>query len=243
MFYLDPLYLGIMLITVIITGIASLMVKTAFSAGQKVKLVNGISGAEAAQRILDVSGITDVKIVKTRGFLSDHYNPMTKTLALSPAVYEGRSASSAGVAAHEVGHAIQHARGYFPLKFRSALVPMASIGSRFGIFLIIISIIMQGVSKAAEGTEASMYIGVAGLALFASAALFSIVTVPVEFNASSRAKVLLRETGIVQTSGEEAAVRRVLTAAGLTYVAAALTAILQVLYWAIKLGLLGNRRD
>jgi Zn-dependent membrane protease YugP len=230
----------IFLVTMIITGLASIKVKSAFSAGNKIRLTNSMTGAQAAQRILNVTGIRDVKIVRSKGFLSDHYNPMNKTLALSPDVYDGKTASSVGVAAHEVGHAIQHAKGYGPLKLRSTLVPIASFGSRFGIILIIISMLMQGAVQA-SGPSAGYSIGIAGLVLFSMAAVFSIVTVPVEFNASARAKLLLKETGIVHTSEEEAAVSRVLTAAGLTYVAAALTAILQVLYWAIRLGLLGGR--
>lgn len=231
----------IFLVTMIITGYASIKVKIAFSAGNKIRLSNPMTGEKAAKRILNVSGIRDVKIVQSKGFLSDHYNPITKTLALSPDVYNGKTASSVGVAAHEVGHAIQHAKGYGPLKLRSTLVPIASFGSRFGIILIIISLFMQGAAQA-SGSSAGYSIGIAGLLLFSMAALFSIVTVPVEFNASARAKALLKETGIVHTTEEEAAVSRVLTAAGLTYVAAALTAILQVLYWAIRLGLLGGRR-
>jgi Zn-dependent membrane protease YugP len=243
MFY-DPLYLAIFIGTALLSGLASLAVNSAFAAGKRVRLRNGMSGAQAAQRVLDSAGITDVQIVMTRGFLSDHYNPRKKTLNLSPGVYEGTNASAAGVAAHEAGHAIQHAKGYLPLKLRSALVPAAALGSRLGMVLIIIGIIMGASVKIEDGvTSLSSYIAIAGLALFAAAAIFSIITVPVEFNASSRAKAKLNELGITQTDEEQAAVRRVLTAAGLTYVAAAITAILQLLYWAYRLGLFGGRRD
>lgn len=233
----DPLYWMIFLVTMVFSTIASLRVRTAFSSGNTVQLANRITGAEAAQKILDYSGITDVRIVQSRGFLTDHYNPRTKTLALSKDVYLGTTASAAGVAAHEVGHAIQHAKGYSPLKFRSAIVPVAQFGSNFGFLLIFIGLMLQG-----AGQEAGSLVGIIGLALFATTTIFSLITVPVEFNASARAKVLLRDTGIVTTDTEERAVRKVLTAAGLTYVAAALTSILNLLYWAIRLGLLNKNR-
>ena len=127
----DPLYMGILLITLIITGVVSAVVNSRFKAGQKVQIQSGLSGAEVASAILADAGIFDVRIQETGGFLSDYYNPMDKTLNLSHDVYHGRSASSAGVAAHEVGHAIQHAQNYFPMWLRSFIVPAANIGSNF----------------------------------------------------------------------------------------------------------------
>lgn len=245
--FFDPLYLLIMIIGIALSGLTSLFVRVAFKRGSKVSLRSGLTGAEAAAKVVQYSGLEGVKIIRHKGFLSDHYNPLTKTLALSPDVYDGRNASAAGVAAHEAGHAIQHAKGYFPLWLRTLLVPVAKIGSSMGVWLIVISLILNAVmgytnrgssSIVLQQGSISWIIAVAGVLLFAAAVLFSIITVPVEFNASHRAKILLSEIGIVQSDEERSAVSGVLTAAGLTYVAAALTAVLQLLYWLSRLGFL-----
>lgn len=234
----DPLYMGILLVTLALSGAVSWLVNSRFKAGQKVPITSGLTGADVAKAILMDAGITDVKILEHRGFLSDHYNPLNKTLNLSSEVFHGRSASSAGVAAHEVGHAIQHATGYFPLWLRSFIVPAANLGSNLGPWLVIIGIILMSAGRALGYSLA-----VAGVVLFGLATLFTLVTVPVEFDASSRAKKILARLNIVSPGREYNAVSGVLFAAGLTYVAAAIGSILQLLYWALRAGLLGGRRD
>lgn len=234
----DPIYMGILLFTLAISGIVSAMVKSRFNAGQKVRIQSGLTGAEVASAILADAGIFDVRIQETRGFLSDYYNPMDKTLNLSSEVFHGRSASSAGVAAHEVGHAIQHAQNYFPMWLRSAIVPAANIGSNLGPWLVILGIIISA-GKPLIGTN----IATIGVLLFGIATLFSLVTVPVEFDASSRAKKCLARLNILAPGRERDVVAGVLFAAGLTYVAAAVSSILQLLYWALRAGLLGGRSD
>ncbi|MCQ2102077.1 MAG: zinc metallopeptidase [Fibrobacter sp.] len=234
----DPLYMSILLVTLALSGIVSWMVKSRFKAGQKVNISSGLTGADVAKAILMDAGITDVSIHVHQGFLSDHYNPLNKTLNLSKEVYYGRNASAAGVAAHEVGHAIQHAQGYFPLWLRSFIVPAANIGSNLGPWLVIIGIILQGTVGALGYSLA-----VAGVVLFAVATFFTLVTVPVEFDASSRAKKALARMDIVAQGREYNTVSGVLFAAGLTYVAAAIGSIMQLLYWACRAGLLGGRSN
>ncbi|MBI9104428.1 MAG: zinc metallopeptidase [Spirochaetales bacterium] len=239
MFYFDPVYMIIIVITALLSGGASLMVKSNFARGEKVRLSRNISGAEVAQKVLQSADIRDVKIVQSSGFLSDHYNPATKTLALSKKVYTGRNAAAAGVAAHEVGHAIQHARGYAPLGFRSAIVPVANLGSRLGPWIVIIGIFLGS----SQGSPIGRTMAIAGVILFGVATFFTLITVPVEFNASARAKERLMSLGIIGQGKESAAVSGVLTAAGLTYVAAAVNSLLMLLYWASRAGLLGRSRD
>lgn len=234
----DPLYMGILLVALALSGFVSWMVKARFSAGQKVRISSGLTGADVAKAILMDAGITDVQVLEHHGFLSDHYNPMNKTLNLSREVYYGSSASAAGVAAHEVGHAIQHAQGYFPMWLRSAIVPVANIGSNFGPLIVIIGIMLMGMGKA-FGQD----VAIIGVLLFAATTLFTLVTVPVEFDASSRAKKILARLDIVAQGREYNTVSGVLFAAGLTYVAAAVGSILQLLYWAYRAGLFGGRRD
>ena len=235
----DPLYMGMLLVTLVLSGIVSAVVNSRFKAGQKVQIQSGLSGAEVASAILADAGIFDVRIQETGGFLSDYYNPMDKTLNLSHDVYHGRSASSAGVAAHEVGHAIQHAQNYFPMWLRSFIVPAANIGSNFGPWLVILGIILASAGKAALGQNAT----IVGVLLFGIATLFTLVTDPVEFDASSRAKKCLARLNILAPGREQRIVAGVLLAAGLTYVAAAISSIMQLLYWALRAGLLGRRDD
>ena len=234
----DPLYMSILLVTLVLSGAVSLLVKSRFAAGQKVRITSGLTGADVAKAILMDAGITDVKVLVHQGFLSDHYNPLNKTLNLSKEVYYGQNASAAGVAAHEVGHAIQHAQGYFPLWLRSFIVPAANIGSNLGPWLVILGIILMSAGRALGYSLA-----VVGVLLFALATFFTLVTVPVEFDASSRAKKALARMDIVAQGWEYNTVSGVLLAAGLTYVAAAISSILQLLYWAYRAGLIGGRRD
>jgi hypothetical protein len=209
---------------------ASYRVKRAFKRYSEVASASGYTGAEAAQRVLDRAGITGVRIVSTNGFLSDHYNPLSKELALSEEVYGSRSIAAIGVAAHEAGHAIQHASNYFPMWVRSALVPTASIGSNLGYIVM------------AVGLMLSPYVVLLGAVLFSGVLLFQIVTLPVEFDASSRAKRLVVEAGIIRPSEQEG-MDRVLNAAALTYVAAVVSSLLVLLYYLFRAGLLGGRDD
>lgn len=234
----DPLYMSILVVTLALSGIVSWMVKSRFNAGQKVNISSGLTGADVAKAILMDAGITDVTVHVHQGFLSDNYNPLNKTLNLSKEVFYGRNASAAGVAAHEVGHAIQHAQGYFPLWLRSFIVPAANIGSNLGPWLVIIGIILMGAGRALGYSLA-----IVGVLLFAIATLFTLVTVPVEFDASARAKKALARMDIVAQGREYNTVSGVLFAAGLTYVAAAIGSIMQLLYWAYRAGLLGGRSD
>ncbi|MDR0516710.1 MAG: zinc metallopeptidase [Fibromonadaceae bacterium] len=238
---LDPTYMLLIVAGIVLSGGAAFFVKSSFKKGSKVLISSGYTGAQVAKELLQKSGISDVSVHEHKGFLSDHYNPLNKTLNLSPEVYNGRSAASAGVAAHEAGHAIQHAQNYFPMWVRSAIVPAANIGSNLGPWLVIIGIILGAGAEMNPGIGHTL--AVVGVALFAMATAFTVVTVPVEFDASARAKRQLQEFGIVRQGAEANAVSSVLTAAGLTYVAAAINSILQLIYWAYKAGLIGGRRN
>ena len=226
----DPMYFLFILPGLALSIWASARVKSTFNKYSKVRSLRGFTGAEAAQELLRGAGITGVRIVRSHGVLSDHYNPITKTLALSEPVYNSDSIAAVGVATHEAGHAIQHARHYAPLWVRSALVPTANIGSSLGYFVMVIGLFM-----------ASTNMVLVGAVLFSAVLLFQVVTLPVEFNASSRAKALVVEQGIV-TMQERKGVDAVLNAAALTYVAAAVSTLLTLLYFLWRAGLIGGRR-
>ena len=226
----DPMYFLFVLPGLALSMWASARVKSAFNKYSKVRSGRGFTGAEAAETLLQSAGITNVRIVRSHGVLSDHYNPVTKTLALSESVYNSDSIAAVGVATHEAGHAIQHARHYAPLWVRSALVPTANIGSSVGYFVMMIGMFM-----------ASTNMILVGALLFSAVLLFQVVTLPVEFNASSRAKALIVEYGIV-TAQERRGVDKVLNAAALTYVAAAVSTLLTLLYFLWRSGLIGGRR-
>jgi Zn-dependent membrane protease YugP len=237
----DPIYMLIMLAGIVLSGGAAFMVKNRFKNGEKILISSGYTGAQVAKAILQNSGISDVSVHEHKGFLSDHYNPLNKTLNLSPEVYNGRSAASAGVAAHEVGHAIQHAQNYFPMWIRSTIVPAANIGSNLGPWLVIIGLMLGAGAEINPGI--GQHLAILGVALFAMATAFTLVTVPVEFDASARAKRQLENLSIVKPGTEANTVSSVLTAAGLTYVAAAINSVLMLLYWAYRAGLIGGRRN
>lgn len=226
----DPMYLLFIAPGLALSLWASMRVKSTFNKYSKVRSMRGLTGAQAAQELLRGAGITDVTIVRSRGMLSDHYNPVNKTLALSDPVYDSDSVAAIGVATHEAGHAIQHARHYAPLWVRSALVPTASIGSSIGYMVMLFGLFM-----------ASQNMVLIGAILFSAVLLFQVVTLPVEFNASNRAKALVLEHGIV-TRDERRGVDAVLNAAALTYVAAAISTLLTLLYFLFRSGLLGGRR-
>jgi Zn-dependent membrane protease YugP len=226
----DPLYLLFIAPGLALSLWASMRVKSTFNKYSKVRSMRGLTGAQAAQELLRGAGITDVKIVRSQGMLSDHYNPVNKTLALSDPVYDSDSVAAIGVATHEAGHAIQHARNYAPLWVRSALVPTANIGSSIGYMVMLFGLFL-----------ASQNMVLIGAVLFSAVLLFQVVTLPVEFNASNRAKALVLEHGIV-TMEERRGVDAVLNAAALTYVAAAVSTLLTLLYFLFRSGLLGGRR-
>jgi Zn-dependent membrane protease YugP len=216
---------------VIISMLAAVYTRTTFAKYSRIAASSGCTGAQAARQLLTSQGIHNVTIEQVRGFLSDHYDPTSRKLRLSPDVYCSNSLSAIGVACHEAGHAIQHAQGYAALGLRSTLVPAASIGSHLGPLLIMIGIPlgMMGLTKI-------------GIILFGAAVFFSIVTLPVEWNASARAKVLMVSAGIVSYR-EQAQAGKVLNAAFLTYVAGALTAVMQLVFFLLRAGLLGGRRN
>lgn len=223
----DPMYF-VYVGPAILLGIwAQMKVKSAYANASQYKARSGLSGAETAQKILNAYGITDVSIESTKSFLGDHYDPKHKALRLSPDVYSGRTLASLGIAAHEVGHAIQDKQAYAPLAIRNGLVPMASIGSRISVALIFGGLILSSLFQ----SSGARTLAVVGLGLFGVVVLFQLVNLPVEYNASSRARRILLEQGIV-TADEDRIVAKVLSAAALTYVAATITAILQMLYWA-----------
>ena len=227
--FFDPTYI-LVLIGVVITLMASAKVKSTFAKYSKIRTRNGVTGAQAAERILNNSGIYDVQIECVSGNLTDHYDPKNKVLRLSDSVYGKDSLAAVGVAAHECGHAIQHQNFYAPLAIRSALVPVANIGSMAAWPIIILGIILSY----------NAFLINIGIVLFSAAVLFQLVTLPVEFNASSRAIARLSETGILY-GDELSGSKKVLDAAALTYVAAAAATILQLLRLILLFG--GRRRD
>lgn len=230
-YYWDPTYI-LVVIGAVICMIASARVKGTFNKYSQLRSMSGMNGAQVAQRVLQAAGIYDVQVRHVSGSLTDHYDPRTKTVNLSDPVYNATSAAALGVAAHECGHAIQHAKSYAPLSIRSALVPIANFGSMLAWPVILIGLLFN--------TRSSGLIIDIGILLFSAAVLFQLVTLPVEFDASRRALVMLRTQGIL-ADDELKYTRRVLKSAALTYVASAAAAILQLLR--IILITNGRRRD
>ena len=227
-YYYDWTYL-LVLIGVVICMAASGRVNSVFSRYSRVRSHSGMTGKEAAERILRRNGIYDVQVIHIPGNLTDHYNPGKKTLGLSDTVYNSSSVAAIGVAAHECGHAVQHAAGYAPLSIRGALVPVANFGSALSWPLILIGLLMN--------SQMSGLLINLGILLFSAAVLFQIVTLPVEFNASGRAVKVLESSGMLYPD-EVGDVKKVLRAAALTYVASAASMILQFL----RLIIIGGRR-
>ncbi|MFL9844569.1 zinc metallopeptidase [Flavobacterium rhizosphaerae] len=228
-------------ILIIIIGIASYAVgaklKSKFEHYSKVHLRNGMSGAEIATKMLQDNGIYDVKVISTPGHLTDHYDPTKKTVNLSEAVYNQRNAAAAAVAAHEVGHAVQHAQAYSMLKFRSSMVPVVSVSSRFAPMLIFLGLIMGGMAQVGVG----WYIAIAGLVMMAAATLFSVITLPVEYDASNRALAWLKNKNMLAPQEYDGA-KDSLKWAARTYVVAAIGAVATLLYYAMLI-LGGRSRD
>ena len=227
-YYFDPTYL-LVVIGALICIAASAHVNSALRKYSGEANSTGITGAECARRILNSEGLYQVQIQCLNGESGDHYDPRDNTVSLSYSIYHGASIASVGVAAHECGHAIQHAKGYVPLSVRTALVPVVNVGSTLGLPLILVGVLLSW----------NLVLIQIGIWAFSLSVLFQLVTLPVEINASSRALAKLEQCGIV-TGGENAGCRKVLTAAAMTYVAAAASSILQLLRLFLLFG--GNRR-
>lgn len=248
---MDPLYLIFSLPALLLSMIFSARVKSTFAKWQGVRAACGMTGAEAAATMLAGAGVNDVAIKRASGFLTDHYNPLDNTLNLSDAVYRGRDLSALGVACHEAGHALQKAQGYKWMGVRTALVPAANLGSSLSYIVF-----FAGLALSAGGTRTDPYTGQVvatagaafgmtlvklGLALFSAAVAFSVVTLPVEWDASARAKKALVANGILSES-ERRGASEVLNAAFMTYIAAAVSSISTLLYFLVRSGLLGGGR-
>jgi Zn-dependent membrane protease YugP len=231
MFFLDPMYLIFMIPAFALMGFASWYVRHNYSKWSQIRASSGLTGHMAAQRLISTGNLYGVQVQGTAGQLSDHYDPRNKTLYLSQGVGDSPSVAAVAIAAHELGHAMQDAEEYFPMKIRSMLVPAVNIGSNLGWILIIIGLMLRSPNLA--------WIGVI---VFSGGALFALATLPVEFNASARAKELLYSTGIIQTEEERRGVNQVLNAAALTYVAGLVTAVMQLLYYVFLIGGMGGRR-
>lgn len=241
MFGIDPIHLIIIFGGMALSLAAAGYVKWQFHCGKAVPLRSGIIGADIARRILRDQGIDDVEVVEHQGFLSDHYNPMAKNLALSPEVYNGSHAAAAGVAAHEVGHAIQHAHGVWHMWLRSVLVYPGYFGSMLGPILIMIGVFLAGGRAMMPGSGAQI-LALVGVGVFGLSTLCAFAIVHNEFNASSQARLALVRMGITDSGEEDSAVQKVLFAAGLTYLAAAVISLVELIYWAWQAGLVGGGR-
>lgn len=226
---IDIYYLTLILPAFIISLIAQFKVKSTFSKYSQMLSTNRLTGAQAAQRVLSAHGVYDVKIERVGGSLSDHFDPRTKVIRLSDSVYDATSVAAVGVAAHEAGHAVQYAQGYVPIKIRNAIVPVVNFGSKFSWIAILLGIFFS-----------NNYLILAGIILFSFATLFQIVTLPVEFNASKRAMETIKGEYLLREEEEVKGARKVLTAAAMTYVAAVVMSIAQLLR---LLAIFGRRRN
>ena len=219
---IDIYYIILLLPCILLASIASMMVNTTFKRYSKQISRRNITGAEAAQRVLAANGVTNVRIERISGKLTDHYDPKTNVIRLSDEVYDSPSTAAIGVASHEAGHAVQYAKRYAPIKLRAAMVPVVNIGSRLSMPLILIGILL-----ASFGSASAIFIEI-GILCFSLSLLFQLVTLPVEFNASRRALSTIRDVNLL-TDEEQKGARKTLTAAAMTYVAAALVAAAQLI--------------
>ncbi|HYG77577.1 MAG TPA: zinc metallopeptidase [Planctomycetota bacterium] len=230
--FFDPMYLLFMVPGMILAAWAQWKVHAAYQEASRIAPASGATGAEAAAVILRQSGLRGVEIEQTEGIMSDHYDPSAKVLRLSPDVYHGRSLAAVGIAAHEAGHALQDAQRYPLLVLRNGIVPLASIGGNLSWILLMAGFLLQ-----------SFNLIIAGIVAFSITVVFQLINLPVEFDASRRAKAILSEMGIVRGPEEIGEVRRVLSAAAMTYVAATLMAMLNLVYYLFRAGLFGGSRD
>jgi Zn-dependent membrane protease YugP len=242
MFHFEPLYFIMLIPPTLLALWAQMRVKSNYAMARQ--YVTRMTGAQAAARILRSHGIDDVGIERAQGFLSDHYDPRHKVLRLSPDVYSGSDLAAVGIAAHEVGHAIQDQYRYAPLTMRNAIVPLAGIGSNLSIFIFFIGMFTQSPPDRFGNVTWGLgqYLMLAAIILFSAVVLFQLINLPVEYDASRRARQTLVSEGIIAPA-EEPIVGKVLSAAALTYVAATLSAILYLAYLILRSGLLGGRRD
>lgn len=224
-------YLLFMLPVFILGIIAQSKVKSAYNKYSSVRNSRGLTGAAAAQMILNHYGISDVAIVPVAGKLSDHYSPKEKVIRLSEGVYNSSSVAAVGIACHEAGHAAQHAEGYMPNKLRTALVPFCNFGSKYGILIAFIGMFIAALANMQYFGEMMVYVG---LALYGLVAVFQLVTLPVEFNASKRAMEVIEADGLLRDESEIKGAQKVLSAAAMTYVAALATSIANLLYYIIR---------
>ena len=231
MLFFDFNYWIFMLPALALMFAAQLYVSSTYKKWSKVSNRSRLTGGEAAHRLIRAGGLSDVRIESVSGKMSDHYDPRHKVLRLSQGVYQTKSVAAVAIAAHELGHAMQDKEGYFPLRIRSAMIPAVNIGSTLGWIFILLGIFLQLTGLA--------WLGVI---VFSAGALFSLATLPVELNASARAKQLLVQTGIIVGQDEQKGVNRVLNAAALTYIAALLTSVMQLLYFTSLVGGMGGRR-
>jgi uncharacterized protein len=220
----NPIYLLATVLGIVITLVAQVRVKSAFHKYSNVGVLSGMTGAEAAAAVCRAGGVTGVTIERSAGFLSDHYDPNDRALRLSPDVYDGRSIAAIAVAAHEAGHSIQHSENYGPIGLRSVLVPVANIGGRAWWFVFVAGMLLQSAQS-----MLGPFLMQLGIILFAVLIFFQLVTLPVEIDASRRAKAVLSSTGIVSNETEAEGVSKVLDAAAMTYVAAAAASIMQLI--------------
>jgi Zn-dependent membrane protease YugP len=234
MFFYSTSYWLFMIPGFLLVMLAQMWVTSTYRKWSQVRNHYGISGVEAARRLLSSANLDDVEILRTSGQMTDHYNPRRKSLSLSQGVGQGESVASLAITAHEIGHAIQDHQGYLPLQFRTALVPVANAGSILGWLFIFIGLILGGTL----GTQLAWI----GVGTFALGAVFALATIPVELNASSRAKALLTQSGLVSTPEEQRGVNAVLNAAAFTYIAALAVSLLQLFYYVSLITGFGRRR-
>jgi len=239
MFYFDPMYFVIIAPGLLLAAWASWRVKSTFHKASEIPAASGLTGAEAAHMILQAHQINNVAIEPTNGFLGDHYDSRAKVLRLSPDVYSGRSVAALGIAAHEAGHAVQDKVHYGPLALRNGIVPFAMVGSQLSWLIIFAGLVFGAIMPVLS--HVLVFIGIG---LFSTTVLFQLINLPVEYDASRRAKDLLQSSNLITPGAEATAMNRVLNAAALTYVAATLTAILTLLYLLLRSGILsGNNRN
>jgi Zn-dependent membrane protease YugP len=231
MFYYDPRYIMFMIPAFLLMMLTSAYVNSAYKKWSQIMARSRLTGAQAAQRLISIGGLYDVQVEGIRGKLTDHYDPSKKVLRLSEGVYNSPSVAALAIAAHELGHAMQDQDGYLPLRLRAALVPAVNIGSYLGWILIFLGMLLRMTDLA--------WLGVL---VFSGGALFALATLPVELDASARAKRLLVASGLIISEEEQSGVNHVLNAAALTYVAGLVTAVLQLLYFVSLVTGMGNRR-
>lgn len=226
-YYYDSLYLGFMVISLLIMLAAQIGIKSSYAKCSGINNRRGITGRDAAEAVLRAAGIADVSIGRVEGKLTDHYNPKTKQINLSAQVYDSATIAAVGIAAHEAGHAVQHARQYSPLTLRNAIIPLSNYGPSIGILLLVLGMALN--------FSGLVFVGIA---LFSFSFLFQLITLPVEFNASRRAMQAIAGSGLLDAKEQKGA-RRVLTAAAMTYVAAMIQSFLTLLYYILRAS---NRR-